>query len=174
MTSRAPASSVVERLTEHATYVLCCIVVLARRKAVAAHMQRSALSSVGSASASLQQQQQRALDSTAGVIFGESGELRRADVERWYKRLMADLRLPQCNQDVVTFALHLLNINGLISSTTTFVCTGDWTLEELEAALVARGTQIMGDHEDGVVAPGSSQAATNKFANVFYRLRLAF
>ncbi|CUG39462.1 Hypothetical protein, putative [Bodo saltans] len=165
-TSRVPASSVVERLPEHATYVLCCIVVMARRNALAAHMHRSSAVAPG---LSEQQQQQRAIDSTSTVVFGASGEMRRLDVERCYKRLMAELRLPQCNQGVVTFALELLQLNGLISDTKTFVCSGEWTLAELETALVAKGTELLSDQD-----PGTSSQATNKFAEVFYRQRVLF
>lgn len=173
------ASSVVANLPEQATYVLCCIVALARRKALAAFVQR--MTTTGNAapgrlpttsSGGKEAAAAAALRGTDGKVFRDCGELCEGEVYRLYARLMRELQFHACNREAVIFSLELLKSRGVISGSKTFVCTGEWTLEELEGALVSEGTRLLKLQAE-VLPPERATLLTNKFADAFYKLKIS-
>jgi Cdc6-like AAA superfamily ATPase len=166
VTARPAASSIVVNLPEQATYLLCCVVALARRKAVAACLQRAAVGGVNHGAVVA------AVKATDTNVLCDCGELTEPEVYRLYARLMREFQFNTCNREAAMFSLELLKSRGVITGTKAFVCTGEWTLAELEGALIDEGTRLVRLQAE-LLPPERAELLTNKFAEAFHKLKVS-
>lgn len=169
-----PATTVeqsVLQLPELTTYVLCCIVVAARRKVMRDFLLRTSVAQPTAGS-----NRPPTLDLTGAlshsntVAMCDTGELDERTVHRLYIRLMARLLFPPATAEAVKRSLEDLSARRVISRSDRFVCTGEWPLEEIENALVAKGTELVRKEDEVSVGDSGLAPPKNRFADALREL----
>lgn len=179
--TRPDAYQLVQEFPSLTTYILCCIIALAKRSATRSFLAKTEIGgSVSGGHGKAQPPSAKSLAAAQAVVSKtlakDCGEITLREVYNSYVTLMSKLMFPLSNRESVQRCVEELATRRVISEgkggCERFVVTGQWTIDELETALLRKGSEIVREEEAmfGLGTAAGVGSLSNKFGDALKAL----